>query len=53
MTVSACSLHALNSIHLLTQLGWMSPTIAESLAETYMTLNEFKRLEVVGELHFS
>lgn len=41
------------AIHLLTQLGWMSPTIAESLAETYMTLNEFKRLEVVGELHFS
>ncbi len=41
------------AIHLLTQLGWMSPTIAESLAETYMTLNDFKRLEVVGELHFS
>ena len=41
------------AIHLLTQLGWMSPAIAESLAETYLTLNEYKRLEVVGELHFA
>ncbi len=41
------------AIHLLTQLGWMNPALAESLAETYMTLNDFKRLEVVGELHFA
>ena len=41
------------AIHLLTQLGWMSPAIAESLAETYLTLDDFKRLEVVGELHFA
>lgn len=38
------------AIHLLKQLGWISPEIAETLSETYMTLSEFKRLEVVGEL---
>ncbi|MDB9513540.1 asparaginase [Kamptonema animale CS-326] len=38
------------AIHLLKQLGWISPAIAETLSETYMTLSEFKRLEVVGEL---
>ena len=38
------------AIHLLKQLGWISPAIAETLSETYMTLSDFKRLEVVGEL---
>ncbi|MGF1494880.1 MAG: asparaginase [Microcoleaceae cyanobacterium] len=38
------------AIHLLRQMGWLSPAIAETLAEQYMTLTEFKRLEVVGEL---
>lgn len=38
------------AIHLLQQLGWISPTIAETLSETYMTLSNFKRLEVTGEL---
>lgn len=38
------------AIHLLKQLGWITPAIAETLSETYMTLSEFKRLEVVGEL---
>jgi L-asparaginase len=38
------------AIHLLKQLGWISPAIAETLSETYMTLGNFKRLEVVGEL---
>lgn len=38
------------AIHLLKQMGWISPTIAETLTETYMTLGNFKRLEVVGEL---
>lgn len=38
------------AIHLLKQLGWISPTIAEKLAEKFMKLSEHKRLEVVGEL---
>lgn len=38
------------SIQLLKQLGWISPSIAELLAEKFMSLNDFKRLEVVGEL---
>jgi L-asparaginase len=38
------------AIHLLKQLGWISPTIAETLAETYMTIGNLKRLDVVGEL---
>lgn len=38
------------AIHLLKQLGWISPTIAETLAETYMAINDFKRLDVMGEL---
>lgn len=38
------------AIHLLKQLGWITPSIAETLSETYMTLSKFKRLDVVGEL---
>jgi L-asparaginase len=38
------------AIHLLKQMGWISPTTAETLSETYMTLTDFKRLDVVGEL---
>ena len=38
------------AIHLLQQMGWISPTVAESLAETFMELGKFKRLEVMGEL---
>ncbi|MEK0189402.1 asparaginase, partial [Microcoleus anatoxicus] len=38
------------AIHLLKQLGWITAAIAETLSETYMTLSEFKRLEVVGEV---
>jgi L-asparaginase len=38
------------AIHILRQLGWISPTVAESLAETFMTFSNFKRLEVNGEL---
>lgn len=38
------------AIHLLKQLGWITPSIAETLAERFMTLGGFKRLEVVGEL---
>jgi L-asparaginase len=38
------------AIYLLKQMGWISPTIAETLTETFMTLGNFKRLEVLGEL---
>ncbi len=38
------------AIHLLKQMGWITPTMAETLSETYMTLGNFKRLEVMGEL---
>lgn len=38
------------AIHLLKQMGWISPSVSESLSETFMTLSQFKRLDVVGEL---
>lgn len=38
------------AIELLKQLGWITPTIAETLSERYLTLSSFKRLEVLGEL---
>jgi L-asparaginase len=38
------------AIQLLKQMGWISPSIAETLSETYMTLSKFKRLDVAGEL---
>jgi len=41
------------AIYLLKQMGWISPMIAETLAETFMDLSDFKRLEVVGELAMS
>lgn len=38
------------AIHLLKQLGWIPPETAEKLAETYMDLGRYKRLDVAGEL---
>ena len=38
------------AIHLLKQLGWLTPAAAEQLAEKYMELGSFKRLDVVGDL---
>ena len=38
------------AIYLLRQMGWITPSVAESLAETYLTISKYKRLEVVGEL---
>jgi L-asparaginase len=40
------------AIHLLQQMGWISPSAAESLSEKFMTLGKYKRLEVIGELSF-
>lgn len=38
------------AIHLLQQMGWITPSIAQSLSEKFMHLGKYKRLEVVGEL---
>ncbi len=38
------------AIHLLQQLGWISPSVAEVLSEKFMNLGKYKRLEVIGEL---
>jgi L-asparaginase len=38
------------ALHVLMRLGWISPTLADTLAETYMTLSDYKRLDVVGDL---
>ncbi|MDZ8052334.1 MAG: asparaginase [Aulosira sp. ZfuVER01] len=38
------------AIHLLQQMGWITPSVAESLAEKFMILGKYKRLEVIGEL---
>ncbi len=38
------------AIHLLKQMGWITPTVAETLSEKFMLLSEYKRLEVTGEL---
>jgi L-asparaginase len=38
------------ALHLLKQMGWITPTVAETLSERFMTLSRYKRLEVIGEL---
>lgn len=38
------------AIHLLKQMGWITPVVSESLAEQFMELSAYKRLEVIGEL---
>ncbi|MEM8673245.1 MAG: asparaginase [Cyanobacteria bacterium P01_G01_bin.67] len=38
------------AIHLLKQMGWISPAIAEMLSDKFVQLSSFKRLETVGEL---
>lgn len=38
------------AIHILRQLGWITPAIAETLSESFTVLSEYKRLEVIGEL---
>jgi L-asparaginase len=38
------------AIHLLKQLSWITPTMSEKLAETFMSIGDYKRLDVVGEL---
>ncbi|EFA72121.1 asparaginase [Cylindrospermopsis raciborskii CENA303] len=38
------------AIHLLQQMGWISPSVAQSLGDKFMNLSKYKRLEVIGEL---
>jgi L-asparaginase len=38
------------AIHLLKQLGWITPGISETLTENFMTSGTYTRLEVIGEL---
>ncbi|ERN42415.1 L-asparaginase II [Rubidibacter lacunae KORDI 51-2] len=38
------------AIHLLRQLGWITPAASESLADRFIVFGPHKRLEVVGEL---
>ena len=40
------------AIHLLQQMGWISPSAAQTLSEQFMILGKYKRLEVIGELSF-
>jgi L-asparaginase len=38
------------AIHILQQLGWINPSVAEALSERFMNPGKYTRLEVVGEL---
>ncbi|MGF1479424.1 MAG: asparaginase [Cyanophyceae cyanobacterium] len=38
------------AIQLLKQMGWISPSVAETLSDKFMILSSCKRLEVMGEL---
>lgn len=38
------------AIQLLKQMGWITPAVAEALAEKFMNLSTYQRLEVMGEL---
>jgi L-asparaginase len=38
------------AIHLLKQLGWIDPSVAEVLSEKFMNFGKYRRLEVIGEL---
>ncbi len=38
------------AIHLLKQMGWITPAISEILSETFMQFGSYNRLETIGEL---
>lgn len=38
------------ALHVLRQLGWIEPELADNLAEKFITINDFKRLTVEGEM---
>ncbi|ELR96472.1 asparaginase [Gloeocapsa sp. PCC 73106] len=40
------------AIYILKQIGWITPTVAETLTDNFMNLGNYKRLEAVGELSY-
>jgi L-asparaginase len=38
------------ALHVLRSMGWIVPSMAETLAEKFVSLSNYKRLEVIGEL---
>ncbi|NJL61995.1 MAG: asparaginase [Methylacidiphilales bacterium] len=40
------------AIHILQQMGWISPSTAQALSEKFMNVSQYNRLEVIGELSF-
>jgi L-asparaginase len=38
------------AISILRQMGWITPTVAETLADKFLRISEYKRLEVAGDL---
>lgn len=38
------------AVHLLKQLGWITPDVSEALAEKFMMPGKYSRLDVVGEM---
>jgi L-asparaginase len=38
------------TIHVLRQMGWISPAIAQNLEDKFFYIDDYKRLEVIGEL---
>jgi L-asparaginase len=41
------------AIHLLQSMGWITPSVCETLSEQFLNIGEFTRLEVIGELAMS
>lgn len=37
------------AIQILKQMGWISPTVAENLGDKFLRIDDYKRLEVVGD----
>lgn len=38
------------TIHVLREMGWIDPNVADQLSSRYLTLNSHKRLDVVGDV---
>jgi L-asparaginase len=38
------------AIHVLRQMGWITPSVAEALSDQFITIGRYKRLDVIGEL---
>ena len=38
------------AIHLLQQMGWITPAVGEILTDQFLSIGTFARLEVSGEL---